>query len=60
MDMDAIFDVFEHLIAEDEMNIFDAEDFENDDLMSMEIAMLLMKLDFESSDSSSNEENCLY
>ncbi|XWS77426.1 hypothetical protein CRYUN_Cryun01aG0260700 [Craigia yunnanensis] len=59
MDMDGIFDVFEHLIAEDEMNIFDAEDFENDDLTSMEMAMLLMQLDFESRDSS-DEDNCLY
>ena len=60
IDMDAIFDVFEQLIAEDEMNIFDAEDFENDDLSSMEMALLLMQLDFESSDSSSDEENFLY
>ena len=58
--MDAIFDVFEQLIAEDEMNIFDAEDFENDDLTSMEMALLLMQLDFESSDSSSDAENFLY
>ncbi|XWS35499.1 hypothetical protein CRYUN_Cryun20dG0002600 [Craigia yunnanensis] len=60
IDMDAIFNVFGHLIAEDEMNIFDAEDFENDDLSSMEMALLLLQLDFESSDSSSDEENFLY
>lgn len=57
--MDSIFDVFEHLIAEDEMNIFDAEDLENDDI-SMEMALFLMQLDYDSSDSSSDEENFHY
>ncbi|KAK6240227.1 hypothetical protein QUC31_005696, partial [Theobroma cacao] len=60
MDMDAIFDVFEQLIAEDEMDIFDAEDFEYDDLTPLEMAFLLMQQDFESSDSSSDEENFLF
>lgn len=55
--MDTIFDA---LIAEDEMNIFDPEDFENDDLTSMEMALLLMELEFESSEPSSDDEDFVY
>ncbi|KDP43461.1 hypothetical protein JCGZ_16748 [Jatropha curcas] len=54
--MNAFFDVFENLIEEDEFDIFDAEDYFDEDYM----AFLLMQLNFVSSDTSSDEENYLF
>lgn len=56
VDMGSFIDAFEHLIAEDEPDIFDV-DFENEVRMSLdlEMALLLTQLDFETSDSSDNE-----
>ncbi|KAE8673550.1 Zinc finger family protein isoform 2 [Hibiscus syriacus] len=59
IDMDTIFYAFKHLIEEDGLNIFDDEDLEND-AMSMEMALFLMELDCEPSDSSSDEEDFHY
>lgn len=58
VDMDTLNDVFEQLIGEDD--IFNAEDFCDEDLMPMDMALLLMLLDLGSGDSSSDEENYFY
>lgn len=56
VDMDSFIDAFEHLIVEDEPDIFDV-DFENEVRMSLdlEMALLLTQLDFETSDASDND-----
>lgn len=58
VDMDSFLDAFEHLIRDDEPDMFDVDfDTDNDVRMSLdlELALLLTQLDFESSDSSDNE-----
>lgn len=52
VDMDSIFDVFEHL---DEMDDYSPEDLDTEDLNSFEMAFISMHLGFPS-DSSSDEE----
>ncbi|GAV72756.1 zf-CCCH domain-containing protein/zf-RING_2 domain-containing protein [Cephalotus follicularis] len=51
----ALFDVFDDLIGEDEWDIFD-EDFDDGDLGPLTLAMLLMHMDSEAGESS-DEEN---
>ncbi|KAJ8899201.1 hypothetical protein K2173_012377 [Erythroxylum novogranatense] len=56
VDMDALYDVFEHLMGEDELG-FDADNFFDEDLTTMDMALGFMLMSMDSSDLSSDEEN---
>lgn len=58
VDMDSILDVFEHLIRDDELDLYDVDfDTDIDVRMSwdLELDLLLSQLDLESSDMSDND-----
>lgn len=54
-----IFDVFEHLFEEDELDIFDAEDYFDEDYEDY-VVFLLMQMNIGSGDTSSDDENYLF
>ncbi|XP_057991668.1 E3 ubiquitin-protein ligase makorin-like isoform X2 [Hevea brasiliensis] len=54
--MNAFFDLFEHLIEEDELDIFDVEDYFDEDY----VAFLLMLMNIGSANTSIDDENSLF